>query len=90
MGHRLKKHRITLDVPSEFNERLDRLLEKVDANNKADLIRQALRVYEYIVEKKLEGCEFKIVYPSGEIEGFTFLEIPRQAPPPTPQRVSGS
>jgi hypothetical protein len=71
------KHRITIDVPAEFNERLERLLETVDASNKAELIRQALRVYEYIVKKSLEGCAFKIEYPNGEVERMTFFEIPQ-------------
>jgi hypothetical protein len=64
------KHRITLDVPPEFNVRLEALLKVVDADNKSDLIRNALRVYEYITEKTVEGCRFKIVYPDGGWNAF--------------------
>lgn len=74
-----KKHRITLDVPSEFNDRLERLLDVVDASNKAELIRQALRVYEFIAKKTVEGCTFKIEYKNGDTERITFLEIPQPA-----------
>jgi Arc/MetJ-type ribon-helix-helix transcriptional regulator len=71
------KHRITLDVPTEFNDRLERLLNDVDATNKAELIRQALRVYEFIVKKTLEGCTFKVEHKNGDVERMTFLEIPQ-------------
>jgi len=76
MKHKNVK-RITLDVSTEFNDRLDRLLEMVDASNKAELIRQALRVYEYIVKQTLEGNNFKIERKNGEIERMTFFEIPQ-------------
>jgi len=69
------KHRITLDVPNEFNDRLERMLDVVDASNKAELIRQALRVYEYIVKKTLDGCTFKIEHRDGEVERMPMLEV---------------
>jgi hypothetical protein len=72
-----EKHRITLDVPNEFNERLERLLDVVDASNKAELIRQALRVYEFIVKRTLDGCTFKVEYKNGEVERIMFLEVPQ-------------
>jgi hypothetical protein len=74
------KHRITLDVPTEFNSRLERLLQMVGATNKAELIRHALRVYEFIVKKTLDGCTFKIEYSNGDIERMTFLEVPQPLP----------
>lgn len=64
-------------MSTEFNDRLDRLLDMVDASNKAELIRQALRVYEYIVKQTLDGNTFKIERKNGEIERMTFFEIPR-------------
>lgn len=74
---RQKKRRITLDITLEFNKRLETLLEKVDVDNKADLIRDALKAYEHIVEGTEKGCVFKMVHPDGEIERFRFFELRR-------------
>jgi hypothetical protein len=67
------KHRITIDVEQDFNSRLEKLLDIIEADSKADLIRQALRVYEYIATKTEAGASFKLVHPDGEVEKLVFL-----------------
>jgi len=71
-----KKTRITLDVSPQFNERLERLQEIVDADSKASLIRQALQLYEYLAHRTVEGCTFKM------IKDGTETEIPFLGPAP--------
>jgi len=62
-----KKIRLTLDVTPEFYERLEALEQKTDAGSKANLIRQALQVYEYFVIRTIdEGKEIIIRTPPEE------------------------
>lgn len=49
------KIRITLDLTPQFYERLQQLEGKVESGSKASLIRQALQVYEFFVDKALDG-----------------------------------
>ena len=52
------KVRVTLDLTPELNDRLDRLTELVGASSKADAIRDALRLLEYVAKRHDEGYEF--------------------------------
>jgi hypothetical protein len=61
-----------LDVSEQFNSRLEKLLETVDADTKASLIRQALQVYEHIAQQTVSGYSFKIV-KNGEEKDLVFL-----------------
>jgi hypothetical protein len=56
-----RKIRLTLDVTPEFYERLGALEWKTDAGSKANLIRQALQLYEYFVMKIVEEGKEVIV-----------------------------
>jgi predicted DNA-binding protein len=52
------KVRITLDLSPEFYNRLERLESRVGAESKAQVVREALRLYEYIASRYIEGDEF--------------------------------
>ena len=59
-----RKIRLTLDVTPEFYERLEALERKTEAGSKANLIRQALQLYEYFVIRTVdEGKEIIIRTP---------------------------
>jgi hypothetical protein len=60
-----RKVRITLDLSEQAYTRLEKLEAIVDADSKAQLIRQAMQVFEYLVHRTAEGCSFKVVDRSG-------------------------
>jgi len=68
-----KKIRVTLDITSQFNLRLESLEALVGAASKADVIRQALQVYEYIATRTLKGYTFKAVSKAGKTETIVIL-----------------
>jgi hypothetical protein len=62
-----RKIRLTLDVTPEFYERLQALERKTEAGSKANLIRQALQLYEYFVTRTVdEGKEIIVRTPTKE------------------------
>jgi hypothetical protein len=65
-----EKIRLTLDVTPEFYKRLEALEEKTEAGSKANLIRQALQIYEYFVIRTVdEGKEIVVrTPPKGDTE----------------------
>lgn len=69
------KIRITLDLTPELYDRLERLETAEQAGSKATLIRDALRVYEFIVNKSIEGCDFRI--KRGKEETLVFVGAPQ-------------
>lgn len=66
------KVRVSLDLSVPLFERLE-ALEDVTHENKSGVIRQALQLYEYIVQKTMEGYSFKAVDPQGKEEGLVFF-----------------
>jgi hypothetical protein len=60
------KIRITLDLSPEFYKRLGELTHLVDAESKAQVIREALKLYEFVMKQKAEGSTFSVRRPNGE------------------------
>jgi metal-responsive CopG/Arc/MetJ family transcriptional regulator len=52
------KIRVTVDLSADLNDRLEKLTEMLGAPSKADTIRDALRVLEYLAERHHDGFEF--------------------------------
>jgi len=71
------KTRVTLDLSAAFYERLEKLQTLVDANTKADLIRQALQLYEYMAQKTSSGYRFRQVDPDDKEENLIFFDLPK-------------
>jgi phage protein U len=62
-----RKIRLTLDVTPEFYDRLEALERKTEAGSKANLIRQALQLYEYFVIRTVdEGKEVVVRTPPAD------------------------
>ncbi|HWQ54359.1 MAG TPA: hypothetical protein VN442_11780 [Bryobacteraceae bacterium] len=68
-----KKVRVTIDLTPQFNQRLEQLETLVDASSKADIIRQALQLYEYVARRSVEGYTFRAVSRNGHEEKLVFL-----------------
>lgn len=60
-----RKTRISLDLSRVAFDRLSVLEVLVDADSKADLIRDALRLYEYLVNQSLKGSRIQCVSREG-------------------------
>jgi metal-responsive CopG/Arc/MetJ family transcriptional regulator len=70
-----RKIRITVDLSPALFERLGRLTELMGAESKATVIRDALRLLEYVAEQTAEGHRFFRETPTGEKEALVFLGI---------------
>ena len=69
-----KKVRVTIDLTPQFNQRLEQLEVLIDgASSKADVIRQALQLYEYVARRTVEGYTFRAVSRSGREENLVFF-----------------
>ena len=58
-----KTIRLTLDVSEEFYARLESLTERVEAESKSSVIRDALRLYEYLVGQLEAGASLRLALP---------------------------
>lgn len=70
-----EKIRLTLDLSPQFYNRLEQLERAVEAGSKANLIRQALQLYEYVAKRAAEGCDFRIVDKEGSEEKIVLLDL---------------
>jgi hypothetical protein len=69
-----KKVRVTIDLTPQFNQRLEQLEALVDsASSKAEIIRQALQLYEYVARRTVEGYTFRAVSRNGREENLVFF-----------------
>ena len=59
------KVRITLDLSPEFYQRLEQLTEMADAETKAEVIREALRLYEFVIKQREQGATFTVWQTDG-------------------------
>ena len=68
-----KKVRITLDLSAPFYSRLEELQREADLDTKASVIREALRLYEYVVKRTRKGWKFRAIDRQGKEENPVFL-----------------
>ena len=62
--------RVQLELPPQAMERLQRLKEKTEAASYAEVIRNALRLLEALVEEHEKGSEFALKRPDGETVAY--------------------
>lgn len=65
--------RITVDLTLPLYQRLETLEEAVGASSKADVIREALRLYEFLVKRNAEGYKFAME-KNGERERIVLFD----------------
>jgi Arc/MetJ-type ribon-helix-helix transcriptional regulator len=58
--------RVQLEMPPQAMERLQRLKDRTEAASYAEVIRNALRLFEALVEEHEKGAEFSLKRPDGE------------------------
>ena len=62
--------RVQLELPPQAMERLQRLKERTEAASYAEVIRNALRVFEALVDEHAKGSEFSLKSASGETAAY--------------------
>ena len=70
-----RKIRITVDLSPALFERLEHLTNLMGAESKATVIRDALRLLEYVAEQTSEGYRFFRETPTGEKEALVFVGL---------------
>jgi hypothetical protein len=68
------KTRVTVDLNENLYTRLGALEINTGANSKADVIRDALRVYEYLVNLAMQGAKFSVT-KDGTAETVVLLGV---------------
>ena len=58
--------RVQLEMPPQAMERLQKLKDRAEAASYAEVIRNALRLYEALVEEHEKGSEFSLKRADGE------------------------
>jgi hypothetical protein len=62
--------RVQLELPPQAMERLQRLKERTEAASYAEVIRNALRLFEALIAEHEKGAEFALKQPGGEIVAY--------------------
>jgi hypothetical protein len=72
-GATTERKRLSLVLPERSAQRLCSLVEKTEAKGYTDVMRNALRLYEAIVEETEQGNEICIRGRDGHIRSYRFL-----------------
>ena len=59
--------RVQLEMPPQAMARLQKLKDRSEAASYAEVIRNALRLYEALVDEHEKGSQFSLKRPNGEI-----------------------
>ena len=62
--------RVQLEMPPQAMERLQKLKERTEAASYAEVIRNALRLFEALVDEHEKGSEFSLKRPDGETVAY--------------------
>ena len=62
--------RVQLEMPPQAMERLQKLKERTEAASYAEVIRNALRLFEALVDEHESGAEFSLKRKSGETVAY--------------------
>ena len=66
----VKKNRVQLDFAPRSMERLNMLKAKTEASSYAEVVKNALRLYEALIEESEDGKQFLIRDKTGAISPF--------------------
>ena len=59
--------RVQLEMPPQAMERLQKLKDRIEAASYAEVIRNALRLFEALVEEHEKGAEFSLKRADGDV-----------------------
>ena len=62
--------RVQLEMPPQAMDRLQRLKEHTEAASYAEVIRNALRLFEALIQEHEKGSEFSLKRPDGETVAY--------------------
>ena len=62
--------RVQLEMPPQAMERLTRMKEKTESASYAEVIRNALRVFEALMDEHEKGAEFQLKRADGETVSY--------------------
>jgi len=62
--------RVQLELPPQAMERLQRLKDRTEAASYAEVIRNALRLFEALLEEHEKGAEFSLKRANGETVAY--------------------
>jgi hypothetical protein len=71
-----KKIRISLDLSPRDFERLAELENLTGSETKVEVLREALRLYEYLVRQSLRGAKIKSEMPTGDVTELFVSSLP--------------
>jgi hypothetical protein len=66
----LRKNRVQLDFPPRAMERLNTLKAKTEASSYAEVVKNALRLYEALIEEEESGKQFLTRDKNGVVSPF--------------------
>lgn len=66
-------NRIRFEFPPDAFDRLNRMKEKTDSASYAELVRNALRVYEWLIEQEKAGYEIGLVKEDSLVKTVKFM-----------------
>ena len=65
--------RVQLEMPPQAMERLQRLKDRTEAASYAEVIRNALRLFEALVDEHEKGAEFSLKRSDGSTVAYTIF-----------------
>lgn len=68
-----KPNRLNLELTDEVRAHLETLKTETQADSMAEVIRQALAVYEFMWQKHTQGAEMRAHFPDGRQTVVEFL-----------------
>jgi Arc/MetJ-type ribon-helix-helix transcriptional regulator len=69
-GNERTTTRVQLEMPPQAMERLTKLKERTEAASYAEVIRNALRVFEALMDEHEKGAEFQLKRADGQIVSY--------------------
>jgi hypothetical protein len=72
-SNRPEAKRIQFEFPPDAVERLDRIKRETNAGSYAELVRNALRIYEWVLEAQNKGYEVGLVKDNDLVKVVEFL-----------------
>jgi hypothetical protein len=67
MANADKTRRVQMELSQSSFDRLNRLKDMIEAASYTEVMKDALRLYEYVVQKDTEGSNFLVKSKNGDV-----------------------